>query len=72
MEPKTQPSAALSLAKKYQIPTATVEHLLELESETLAAQASVTAYIPLIVARRVEDYLRANADTRVTDLPQAA
>lgn len=72
MDTKSHAAVAQALASKYQVPAATVEHLFQSESATLGAQARVTAFLPIIVARRVEEQLRATSAKAHSELQHAA
>lgn len=60
------------LASKYQAPLAMVERLIDEETNRVMAEARVKTFVPLIVARRVEEHLRARTDHEQPSASQPA
>ena len=52
------------LANKYQAPVALVARLIHEETEIITAEARVKTFVPIFVARRVEERLRMHAAHR--------
>jgi hypothetical protein len=46
------------LASKYRAPIAMVERLIDEETERITAEARIQTFVPVFVARRVEERLR--------------
>lgn len=55
---------AAQLANKYGAPVESVERLMREETARITADARVTTFVPIFVARRVEEHLRTDAASR--------
>jgi hypothetical protein len=68
----TSSHASSQLAQKYQVPQATIEQLIEEETAVMLERARFTSFVPILVARRVEERLRNGAFPTFPDQRQAA